>query len=193
MFQSIANISDSVYHYSRNKYTSILSLEHQIYLGIRSSSLQNDMFEYSSFLFERIPLDIVRNAYPEDHFIYGRGDIFEHTVTISDIDDSIKYVIVESEELVHLRNKAKDVDDATYFKEKERLIKQYGLYGNSVMELAIHKKKYAPIQRKAFMALTKSRKFKDEYINYYAPTIPHAMIKVQDGKIKVSKVSRLTI
>jgi hypothetical protein len=193
MFRKTTDINRKMYHYSSSKYTKILSLRRQIELGIKPTSLSHEEDDYMSFLFEKAPLDLMYGKYPKDHAVWGKDTIYEHVITISDIDEHVEYFVVETKELVDLIFTSKDLSTEEYFVRKDFIVKRHSLHGHGVIGLSRARDIYSLQQRNAYTKLLSDPKFKTKYLYMYAPTVPHVMLRVPNGEIIVDSVRTINM
>jgi len=201
-----------LYHYSKEKYTELLTLQKQVEKRIITklpesvihrnehiAKYQDPEHLYSnhiSFLFDPLPLDVISKAnYPKNH-IYKSKKLYEYIIDIRKLEKNIIFAVKETpfnNFLVDLyRDGFPEFFEYLYFKIRESanyILKDKGK-GLSSLESIIAR--YRNQTRNGFINLINSKDF-EEYKTYYAPKIPHIMLYPSNGIIKPIKVNVLNI
>lgn len=197
-----------LYHYSKEKHSTLLTLEKQGYVSQddrkeEEKALIEDhkrfgylrpgyYFEHISFFFEPPPLDLMSTIFPNDHPVWYKGNpLYEHVIDTDDLK-SFQYEVVEFPEKTDAYYDSQVTDKEYYRILKEAVINQHYV-GKSALELDRIGQRFTNGVTHDYFKRIKIRINYDKIMHKYAATVPHVMIYPSLGSIKVKSVSKVKV
>ena len=196
-----------LFHYSKEKYNTLLTLEKQrVITKEEREKEEREFVEYSkkagymrpgyyfehiSFFFEPPPLDIMSTIFPADHSAWCKGAVlYEHVIDTNDLK-GFQYEVVESPEKTNIY-----YDDDLTIPQYYRLLKQLNennkYIGKSNKDLEEIGQRFIGTTTEFFKQI-KDRPNYDEIKYKYAATVPHVMLYPHLGQIKPKKISKVKV
>lgn len=195
-----------LYHYAKERYTTLLTLEKQGKLTKKDKEEAHKdyvekyketrvmplgyYYEHISFFIKRPPIENI-SEYFDDHFIWYKGnELYEHVVESKDIG-SFMYEIVEHPEHNELFYNNR-IGDKTFY-ERQAEVEIDNLYrgkDNEMFEIGVSNID-GDINNN--FVLLKSRPNFSKLNTLYAGTIPHVMIYPVLGKIKPLSIKKVVV
>lgn len=184
-----------LYHYSKNEFDSIKTLEQQEKDGDREVTIvdgvKQDYKKHISFFFEKAPLDILGKIFGKEHSAWYPGsELFEYCVDSSMLG-KFSFHLVESPEKTKLYYDS-SLTDKQYCQKLLQVERERGYIGRGekYMEEAI-----TPLlggTREAFKQLPQRPNWK-EIKNKYAATVPHLMVYPDSGIVRYESKHKVTV
>lgn len=192
-----------LYHYSVEPYPVLKTLEQQG-KPIPDIAKQNPNYgKHVSFFHDKLPLDILPEIFPKDHFIWINGKVvYEHQVKIEDLD--LFYWKAVETEVEDFYRRIPDLifDHTPAFKAYKWYRKSFNYEGETLDSLIKYLKKLSKVSlRDAFLSIPnkvndpKRTGYAKPNLYQYASNIPHIMTYVKSPipvhQIMKSKVGSL--
>lgn len=191
-----------LYHYSDSQYDVLLTRRASGAPPLEGVKVSEDYMDHISFFFDPIPSKLMPEVFSKGHpFWYSGHRIFEHIIEVNELDDLIRFEVVESLKKTALLDKFVEdnnwtFDDPKLLKEWNILIaresERWGEVGDTRTRLKAQIRKNTGITAACYVAASAREDFQDGY-NKYAANVPHLMLYPKDGKIVVREVNELKI
>lgn len=194
-----------LYHYSKEKYNSILSKTAQGYKGNQTGEyVYNDSV---SFFLSPIPRNLPDILENQHEFWKSGQELYEYKVTLNAFPEDIKYVLTESEEKTELLYEKQDWDIipsskngskimARYLQEIREMELEKGYMGEGLSNLVKVCKKYSgrslvPYYMK--VAELHKKYPNDGLMSKYAACVPHLKLYVGKMVINYNSVTKIKL
>lgn len=191
-----------LYHYSNTQFDVLLTRRASGSPPLEGVKVSEDYMDHISFFFDPIPSKIMPEVFSKGHpFWYSGHRIYEHIIDVNELDDGIRFRVVESLRKTALLDKFEEehnwVDNNPALLKKwkaliaEDMIKS-GEAGVSQTKLKIQIGKNTGLTASCFIAASQREDFHYGY-NKYAANVPHLMLYPEGGQIIVREVNELKI
>lgn len=191
-----------LYHYSDTHYDVLLTRRMTGQAAPEGVKVSDDYLDHISFFFDPIPSKILPEVFSKGHpFWYTGHRIYEHIIDVNELEDGIRFHVVESLMKTKLLDEFSEEhnwvdDDPILLRKWENLIAgetlKAGEAGRSRTRLKIQISKNTGITASCFIAASQRDDFHYGY-NKYAANVPHLMLYPEGGKIIVREVNELKI
>jgi hypothetical protein len=179
----------NIYHYDKNKYSELLTLELQNNLTKeekieweRRSKFRQEPYSYYqhiSFFIDPIPSEILGDFYPKDHHSWAKGNqLWEYVVNIDDLNIK-SWIIVESPLKRIIEDFLPWIENDTYKQFYFKILNTARFLnnerGNDLESLKKQLPRFKGLTKDAYLKLKDHPNFKN-MVHMYAPTVPHLFI-----------------
>lgn len=190
-----------LYHYSKDRYDDLRTLEKQrpITIEEKKKALQDILaypapgfyYQHISFFFDPIPYDILGKIYGKDHRIWYPGNqIFQYEIDLAALGNFSYYITESPEQIKILYDES--LSDAEYEVQLKELMIKLHYIGEGKSKLIEASKSLIGTTRSSFLKV-KSYSNWEEIKNKYAACVPHVMIYPEKGIVKYQSVKEVTI
>lgn len=194
-----------LYHYSTAQYPVLLTRRKTGQPTPEGVNVSDNYLDHISFFFDPIPSRIMPEVFSKGHHFWFAGNrIFEHVIEVNELEDNIRYLVVESKREDELWNRSMQRKfKKAEGKDRERLLKEWhdliasekirwGESGSGRHELKKQIRKNMGSTSLSYIAASTRDDFEDGY-NKYAANVPHLMIYPSEGEVPVREVFELKI
>lgn len=191
-----------LYHYSTAQYPVLLTRRKTGQPIPEGVNVSDNYLDHISFFFDPIPSRIMPEVFSKGHHFWFAGNrIFEHVIEVNELEDNIRYLVVESKREDELWNRF--ITKNKHEKNRDRLMKawdalitdekiRWGESGNSRHDLKKQIRKNTGTTSLSYIAASTRDDFADGY-NKYAANVPHLMVYPSEGEVPVREVFELKI
>lgn len=196
-----------LYHYSKEKYNTLLTLEKQGAITKEEREKEENSFiehskkagylrpgyyfEHISFLFEPPPLENMSTIFPPDHSVWIKGITLYEYVVDTDKIKGFQYEVVESPEKTNIYYDD-DLSISQYYRKLKEIIERNKYIGKSNKDLEEIGKRFVGTTTDFFNQI-KDRPNYEEIKYKYAATVPHVMLYPYLGQIKPDRISKVKV
>lgn len=191
-----------LYHYSTSQFAELQSRRKSGLPIPEVVKTSDDYLDHISFFFDPIPSKILPEIFSKGHpFWFAGHRIYEHVIEVNELDDHIRFHVVESLNKTKLMDEC--VEEWNWVDDNPQLLKQWNLLidhmqlkwgevGETRTKLKEQIRKNVGYTQSCFILAGQRYDFQDGY-NKYAANVPHLMLYPDSGIIVIREVYELKI